>query len=195
MVWIIVSGQVRNSFQFSEIVFMKFSPGRLWTQHSNWSRQRQPKHKDMKLLAVERNWNIFLWREQREWDDGEKWALIMDVCVCVRTCSCARVWQDACGKTIVEAGDRNKGQKGTEEFAPSIFINKGFWMIERHYQVGFGRPFLGPQETNQRKLRLEAENAASRLLHAGTAIVNVVICKRCKLAWHLSSTEVRWWDW
>ena len=48
------------------------------------------------------------------------------VCVCVRARSRARVWRDDCGKTMVEAGDRNKGQKGTEEFAPPIFINKGF---------------------------------------------------------------------
>ena len=96
MVWIIVSGQVRNRFQFSEIVFMKFSPGRLWRQHSNWSGQWQPKHKDMKLLAVGRNWNIFLWREHREWDDGEKWVLIMDVCVCVCVCVCVHVLMCMC---------------------------------------------------------------------------------------------------
>lgn len=45
-------------------------------------------------------------------------------------------------------------------------------MIERHYQMGFGRPFLGLQKTNCRKLRLETEKVVSWLLYIGAAVVN-----------------------
>lgn len=54
-----------------------------------------------------------------------------------------------------------------------------------------GRSLAHRKQTNWRKLRLEAENTASWLLHAGTALVNAVICERRKLALHLSSTEGR----
>ena len=45
-------------------------------------------------------------------------------------------------------------------------------MIERHYQIGFRRPFLGLWKTNCGKLRLEAEKVVSWLLYIGTAVVN-----------------------
>ena len=45
-------------------------------------------------------------------------------------------------------------------------------MVERHYQIGFRRPFRGLQKTNCRKLRLETEKALSWLLYIGTSVVN-----------------------
>ena len=78
-----------------------------------------------------------------------------------------------------------------------LFLStKGFkWLRDTVRLTLEGRSLAHRKQTNWRKLRLEAENTASWLLHAGTALVNAVICERCKLALHLSSTEGRWWDW